>query len=323
MTKGCWAARGCWVWTLVGEVLQPPRGGWEGPGGTLALLRRCHAGDNHACIQRQNTRGESSCRRQGQGGELSHNPQSSIPTMVTTPESFPSPLASQGCRACLTGGAGKAGKVSQRGLFPACSGRPLTCPLADDFCNGGGEVADPVGAFLSVVDVSLPSTIWMLLQDLPWDKRDGAGTQGHVGAGGWGAESSLTVMTSPARTLRAVGSWRFQKSFKARTFRIPDASEGKGQRKKEGARAQGGKRGVQGGQKEKARARRGEKKTLILQKDLNPRHSPTCRMGAHVRGDWDADTDLGCSGGALGAQAGPRGKKSLSVPSPPHLSVAA
>lgn len=35
----------------------------------------------------------------------------------------------------------------------------------------------------------------------------------------------LTVMTSPARTLRAVGSWRFQKSLSARTFRIPEASK--------------------------------------------------------------------------------------------------
>lgn len=123
------------------------------------------------------------------------------------------------------------------GLSPACPGWPLTCPLADDFSDGGREVPDPVGALLSVVDVPLPSAIGMLLQDLPWDKMDGAGTQGHGGPGGCRAESSLTVMTSPARMLRAVGSWRFQKSFKARTFRIPDASEGKGQRKKEGTSA--------------------------------------------------------------------------------------
>lgn len=35
-------------------------------------------------------------------------------------------------------------------------------------------------------------------------------------------------MMSPARTLRAVGSWRFQKSLSARTFRIPEASERRG-----------------------------------------------------------------------------------------------
>ncbi len=32
-------------------------------------------------------------------------------------------------------------------------------------------------------------------------------------------------MTSPARMVRAVGSWRFQKSFRALTWRTPVASE--------------------------------------------------------------------------------------------------
>ena len=58
--------------------------------------------------------------------------------------------------------------VSHMGLSPACPGRSLTCSLADDFSNRGGEVPDPIGAFLSVVDVSLPPPVRMLLQDLPW-----------------------------------------------------------------------------------------------------------------------------------------------------------
>lgn len=67
---------------------------------------------------------------------------------------------------------------------------------------------------------------------------------GSGGDRGQGVGSSLTVMTSPARTLRAVGSWRFQKSFKARTFRIPDASEDKGWREENRVTAQRGKREV-------------------------------------------------------------------------------
>lgn len=58
--------------------------------------------------------------------------------------------------------------VSQRGLSLACPGWPLTCSLTDDFSDGGGEVSNPIGAFLSIVDVPLPSPVWMLLQDLPW-----------------------------------------------------------------------------------------------------------------------------------------------------------
>lgn len=49
------------------------------------------------------------------------------------------------------------------------------------------------------------------------------------------------MMTSPARTLRAVGSCRFQKSFKARTFRIPDASEDKGWREERRCQSAGKK----------------------------------------------------------------------------------
>ena len=37
--------------------------------------------------------------------------------------------------------------------------------LADDFGNGWGEVPNAIGAFLNVMNVSLPSPIWMLLQD--------------------------------------------------------------------------------------------------------------------------------------------------------------
>lgn len=57
--------------------------------------------------------------------------------------------------------------VSHGGLSPACPGRPLTCSLADDFSDRGGEVPDAIGAFLSIVDVPLPSPVRMLLQDLP------------------------------------------------------------------------------------------------------------------------------------------------------------
>lgn len=83
MAIGRWDARGCLMRTLVGEVLQPAGGGWEGPGGTLALVCGCHTGDNHACIQRQNTRGQSSCGRQrGVGRYLSLNPQITTPLMA-------------------------------------------------------------------------------------------------------------------------------------------------------------------------------------------------------------------------------------------------
>lgn len=64
--------------------------------------------------------------------------------------------------------------VSHRGLSPVCPGRPRTCSLADDFGDGGGKVPDPIGAFLSVVDVPLPSPVRVLLQDLPWG-REGRG----------------------------------------------------------------------------------------------------------------------------------------------------
>lgn len=78
MAIGRWAARGCLVRTLVGEVLQPP-------GGTLALLRRCHAGDNHACIQRQNMRGQSLRRTQGGGDIRASTPKPATPLMAQRP----------------------------------------------------------------------------------------------------------------------------------------------------------------------------------------------------------------------------------------------
>lgn len=64
--------------------------------------------------------------------------------------------------------------VSHRGLSLACPGWPLTCSLTDDFSDGRGEVPDPIGAFLSVVDVPLPPPVRMLLQDLPRG-REGRG----------------------------------------------------------------------------------------------------------------------------------------------------
>lgn len=144
--------------------------------------------------------------------------------------------------------------VSHRGRSLACPGQPLTCSLADDFGDRGGKVPNPIGAFLSIMDVPLPSPIRMLLQDLPRGQEGRGWYLGLGRAGGQGAGSSLTVMTSPARTLRAVGSWRFQKSFNARTFRIPDASEGNGQRE-EGTRAQGKRErfGEDGGRKQEGR----------------------------------------------------------------------
>lgn len=187
MAIGCWDAWGCLLRTLVGEVLQPAGGCREGPGGALALVRGCHAGEDHACIQRQNTRGQSSCRRR-QGGVryLSLKPQNFHPTGHTTPcahqnPSFPHPLASRGDRD-LSCGKGWAG----RGGFTAGTthpGGPPTCSFADDFGNGGGEVPDAIGALLSVVDVPLPPPVGMLLQDLRGDEEDRAGTRQRWGQG--------------------------------------------------------------------------------------------------------------------------------------------
>lgn len=61
--------------------------------------------------------------------------------------------------------------------LPTCVPGP-TCALADDFYNGWREVANSVSAFLSIVDMALPASICMLLQDLTkesssckqWDK---------------------------------------------------------------------------------------------------------------------------------------------------------
>lgn len=99
--------------------------------------------------------------------------------------------------------------------------------------------------------------------------------------------NSLTVMTSPARMLRAVGSWRFQKSFKARTFRIPDASEDKGRREERRYQSTGGKRAVQGRWREKTREGIRKNRTLILQEGLSHWILPAERMGGSLMG-------LGC-----------------------------
>lgn len=56
--------------------------------------------------------------------------------------------------------------MSHRALRLAVGWTP-TCSLADDFSDGRGEVPDPIGAFLRVMDVPLPSPVRMLLQDLP------------------------------------------------------------------------------------------------------------------------------------------------------------
>lgn len=85
MATGCWDARGCLVRRLVGEVLQPAGEDREGPRGTLVLVRGRHAGDNHACIQKQNMRGQSSCRKQHGGQYLSLNPQITTPPMMQPP----------------------------------------------------------------------------------------------------------------------------------------------------------------------------------------------------------------------------------------------
>lgn len=48
---------------------------------------------------------------------------------------------------------------------PSCVCGP-TCPLADDFDNGWREVTNSVGAFLRVMDMTLPASVCMLLQNL-------------------------------------------------------------------------------------------------------------------------------------------------------------
>lgn len=51
-----------------------------------------------------------------------------------------------------------------------------TCPLADDLYNGWREVANSVSALLRVMDVALPASICMLLQNLQRESERAAPT---------------------------------------------------------------------------------------------------------------------------------------------------
>lgn len=122
MAIGWWDAWGCLLWTLVREVLKPWRAAvgqcHEGPRSALVLMRGRHAGEDHACIQRQNMHGQSLCRRQ-QGGTSESQTSNFYPTSHTFSCVHQNPffschLPSQGCRDLSMGGSGKGEMVSHR-----------------------------------------------------------------------------------------------------------------------------------------------------------------------------------------------------------------